>query len=121
MQSDPDLLPLADAALAVGKSVDTLRRWKRAGLLAFEGPDAQGRALVQRAALLLAAQGHARDTAPTRPTRVQRAPVSPPSIVGAAAQGAPSGFAPVAGNPAFVTTFATDSTASGGAHALHRS
>jgi len=88
MQSDPDLLPLADAARSIGKSVDTLRRWKRAGLLAFHGPDEQGRALVQRAALLLAAQGHARDTAPMRPPRGQKAPVaSPPAIVGAAAQG----------------------------------
>jgi len=82
---DGDLLPLADAARSIGKSVDTLRRWKRARRLAFHGPDEQGRALVQKSALLLAAQGHARDTAPTR---VQRAPVVSPlptSIFAAAA------------------------------------
>jgi hypothetical protein len=85
MPSDPELLPLAAAAKLVGKSVDTLRRWKRDGLLAFEGPDAQGRALVNRSALLLAAQGHARDTAPTR-VQTTAWPL-PPSIGAAAVQG----------------------------------
>jgi DNA-binding transcriptional MerR regulator len=87
MPSDPELLPLAAAAKLVGKSVDTLRRWKRDGLLAFEGPDAQGRALVNRSALLLAAQGHARDTAPTRVQRPSGAPPLPTSIVASAVQG----------------------------------
>jgi len=87
MASDTDLLPLAEAARFVGKSVDTLRRWKRSGLLAFEGPDEQGRALVQKSALLLAAQGHARDTAPTRVQRLSVASPLPTSIVASAVQG----------------------------------
>jgi hypothetical protein len=50
-----------------------------------EWPDEQGRALVQKSALLLAAQGHAGATAPARaqlPAWVQ-----PPSIGAAAVQG----------------------------------
>lgn len=71
----PDLLPLVDAARVVGKSVDTLRRWKRAGLLTFEGLDEKGRALVRVTALRNAARDHARDTAPNK-TRKKAATLS---------------------------------------------
>lgn len=65
--TEDELLTLAQASKLVGRSIDSLRRWRRDGILVFEGEDAKGRALVRRQALLLAAQSHAKDTASTPP------------------------------------------------------
>lgn len=74
MVDDDELLTLAAAAKRIGRSVDTLRRWRRDGVLAFEAPDEAGRVRVRARALLLAAAGHARDTQPTRAPTPAQAP-----------------------------------------------
>ena len=75
MANDGEKITLAKAARLVGKSADTLRRWKRAGLISFEqeqGDDGRVRTMVTRGEVLQAASVHARDTSPTKSTAKAR-------------------------------------------------
>ncbi len=85
---EDEVVSVQDAARRIGRTVDTLRRWRRAGVIAFEpGTDEKGRALVRMGPLLAAAAGHAKETRPRAPLAQTPAPALPPSIGAAAVQG----------------------------------
>lgn len=51
VEKDPDLLSLKDAVRACGRSTDTIRRWKREGLLTCDYSD-DGRLFIDRESLI---------------------------------------------------------------------
>lgn len=72
-----DLIPLKEASKLIGRSVDTLRRWKRQGTIDFhQNPDDKSKLYVSRGAVLQA-------------TSVKVAPVEPvPAVAPAATKSA---------------------------------
>jgi len=82
--TEDEVVAVQEAARRLGRTVDTLRRWRRSGVIAFEqGTDEKGRALVRMGPLLAAAAGHAKETRP-RPSLGQTPTHAP---VPAAGQG----------------------------------
>lgn len=73
--TEDEIVTLRVAAKRIGRTVDTLRRWRRDGLLEFEEhPDRMGRALVSMGALLAVASRHAKETRPAPNTRAGASP-----------------------------------------------
>jgi transposase-like protein len=82
--AEDEVVAVQEAARRIGRTVDTLRRWRRSGVIAFEqGTDEKGRALVRMGPLLAAAAGHAKETRP-RASLAQTPTHAPVPVVTAA-------------------------------------